>query len=408
MPPLPHPEQRQRVLFYLPMVTNWWFVHIVEPLIRRVASGHEVHILAPAPWRGTGIGADELARCADLAEVRWYIMDGADHPSTRTVPEDAEGLIGFVRDLAPDFVLCRTADFDTVRHFPGIVRLLMEGRFEPFAPPPRWILLADRPHDYGALAPLAPAEEARLDAMLAPAWHRLQQRLAPPPDERLALFARLGIPADRPLVLLPLECEMDDNFFLAHRLSPRPNAALVRHVSAQLGDRFTLAVTNHPLNDAHVDAGPLIEAIGDCDNAVLLPPAIGPLAATLAIARHADGMLVGDSKTFALAAFFGVPIHRHSQFASGSWLNAYAELPPFLADIAAGTARRPDPELARRWFAQYLLNDAVDPLDADDDLLARLRCPVGPERWDRALTRLERTLPALFGAEGPTPPGRTE
>ncbi|MGN7997415.1 hypothetical protein [Sphingomonas sp. 22176] len=396
MPPLPQPEQRQRILFYLPMVTNWWFVHIIEPMLRRLTTAHEVHVLAPALWCGTGIGPEELARCADLPELRWYIMDGPDHPSTRTVPEDAEGLIGFVRDLAPDVVLCRTADHETVRHFPGTVRLLMEGRYEPFAPPPRWILITERPHDHGLLAEMTPAEADRLRALLAPAWDRLQRSLAPEAEERSALFARLCIPQDRPLLLLPLECETEDNFFAMHRLDIKPNAALVRALSARLGDRCTLAITNHPLNDAHVDAAPLIEAVGDCDNVVLLPPRIGMLPATLAMARHADGMLVGDSKTFALAAFFGVPIHRHSRFESSAWLNAYTALDPFVADVTAGAARRPDAEAARLWFAHYLLNDAFDPLDSMDDPLSRLTRPFDPARWGPSLARLERTLPALF------------
>lgn len=396
MPPLPHPEQRQRILFYLPMVTNWWFVHIIEPMLRRLAKAHDVHILAPAPWRGTGIGPEELARCADLPDIRWYIMDGPDHPSTRTVAEDAEGLIGFVRNLAPDVVLCRTADHETANHFPGIVRLLMEGRYEPFAPPPRWILLTEHPHDHGLIATMAPGEADRLRTMVSPAWERLRDRLAPAPDERTKLLAQIGIPQDRPLLLLPLECETEDNFFAIHRLGTKPNAALVRGLSALLGDRCTLAVTNHPLNDAHVDAAALIEAVRDCDNVVLLPPRIGMHPATLVMARHADGMLVGDSKTFALAAFFGVPMHRHSRFRSGGWLNAYAALAPFVADVVAGTARHPDPEAARLWFAQYLLNDAFDPLATEDDLLTRLAKPVDPDRWEAALHRLERSLPALF------------
>ncbi|MHA6718020.1 hypothetical protein ACX40Y_01090 [Sphingomonas sp. RS6] len=387
------------MLFYLPMVTNWWFVNIVEPLIRRLAAAHEVHVLAPVPWCGTGLGPEELARCTDLAEVRWYIMDGPDHPSMRTVPDDAEGLIDFVRSIAPDVVLCRTADHATAARFPGTMRLLMEGRFEPFAPPPRWILLAERPHDYGLIAPFSYDQSDRLRALIAPAWDRLRQRLVPPPGEREALFSRLAIPLDRPMLLLPLQCETEDNFLAMHRVGTKPNAALVAEVAAQLGDRFTLAVTNHPLNDAHLDAGPLLQAIDDCDRAVLLPPTIGMLPATLVAARHADGMLLGDSKTFALAGFFGVPMLRRSRFATGAWLNAYAELPLFLDDIAAGNARTPDAEEAQLWFAQYLINDAFDPTDPADDVLARLARPVDPARWDAGLARLERILPALFAAE---------
>lgn len=397
-------DRPQRVLFYLPMVTNWWFVQIVEPLLRRLAAeGHEVHVLAPAPWCGTGLGSEELARCTDLADVRWYIMDGPDHPSTRTVPEDAEGLVGFVHSLAPDVVLCRTADYETAARFPGTVRLLMEGRFEPFAPPPRWILLAERPHDYGLTAALDPDQQARLRALIAPAWDRLQQRLAPPPGERAALFDRLGIPQDRPVLLLPLECETEDNFLAMHRVGPKPNSALVRALSEQVGDRATLVVTNHPLNDLHVDADALLAIIAACSNALLLPPGIGALPATLAMARHVDGMLLGDSKTFALAAFFGVPMLRQTRFATGAWLNAYAELPAFLDAVTAGTARAPAAADAQLWFAQCLLNDAFDATGPQTDVLARIARPVDPERWEGALGWLEQTLPALFGAEVAAP-----
>ncbi|WP_294333043.1 hypothetical protein [uncultured Sphingomonas sp.] len=393
-------DRPQRVLFYLPMVTNWWFVQIVEPLLRRLAEeGHEVHVLAPAPWCGTGLGPEELARCTDLPHVRWYLMDGPDHPSTRTVPEDAEGLIGFVHSLAPDVVLCRTADYATAARFPGIVRLLMEGRFEPFAPPPRWILLAERPHDYGLPAALDPDQQDRLRALIAPAWDRLQQRLAPPSGERAALFDRLGIPQDRPVLLLPLECETEDNFLAMHRVGPKPNSALVRAVSEQVGDRATLAVTNHPLNDLHVDADALLGTIAACPNAVLLPPGIGAHPATLAIARHADGMLLGDSKTFALAAFFGVPMLRQTRFATGGWLNAYAELPAFLDAVTAGTARAPAAGDAQLWFAQCLLNDAFDATGPQADVLARIARPVDPDRWEGALGWLTQTLPALFGVD---------
>ena len=69
--------------------------------------------------------------------------------------------------------------------------------------------------------------------MITPAWDRLQKSLAPAPGEREALFARFGIPADRPVLLLPLECETDDNFFAMHRLVTRPNSSLVRELSAR-------------------------------------------------------------------------------------------------------------------------------------------------------------------------------
>ena len=78
-----------KILFYLPVVTRWWFDNVIEPLIRTLAAECEIHVLAPAPWRGTGIGPRELQRCMDLPEIRWCIMDGPDHPSTRTMPDSS-------------------------------------------------------------------------------------------------------------------------------------------------------------------------------------------------------------------------------------------------------------------------------------------------------------------------------
>lgn len=59
------------VLFYLPVVTPWWFDNIVAPIIRAAARDAQVSVLVPPLWRGTGIGPTQLAGCADLATVDW-------------------------------------------------------------------------------------------------------------------------------------------------------------------------------------------------------------------------------------------------------------------------------------------------------------------------------------------------
>ncbi|MEM9311236.1 MAG: hypothetical protein AAGA34_07290 [Pseudomonadota bacterium] len=53
-----------RILFYLPVITPWWFAKIVKPLIATLAADNEIHVLAPPPWRNTGIGPDEIKLCA--------------------------------------------------------------------------------------------------------------------------------------------------------------------------------------------------------------------------------------------------------------------------------------------------------------------------------------------------------
>ncbi|MET0307241.1 MAG: hypothetical protein ABW023_00915 [Sphingomonas sp.] len=388
-----------KVLFYLPVVTPWWFDCVIEPLIRTLATECEVHVLAPAPWRGTGIGPRELARCVDLPDIRWYSMDGADHPSTRTVPEARTDIVAFVRDLAPDYTLCRSADHETVRAFPGTARLLMEGRLEPFAPPPHWFLFADRSHDYGILPALSQDERDTLARLIEPAWTRLHERYAKREGDRTRVFARCGIPDDRRVLLMPLEVESEDNFFDMYRVGARPNHRLVADLAERVGPGFTLAVTNHPINDKLVDSAPLIATIAELDNVVLAPPAIGNLPATLALARHADGMILGDSKTYALGAFFGVPMLRRTQFETGAWLNSHSDLDRFLPAVAAGEAVAPSPEDARLWFGFYMANQLLDPRAPGvtaEQILAHMDQPLDSGRWEAGIARLRQAKPELF------------
>jgi hypothetical protein len=395
----PARAHRMKILFYLPVVTPWWFDCVIEPLIRTLATQHEVHVLAPQPWRGTGIGPRELERCTDLPGINWLIMDGPDHPSTRTVPEARADIIAFVQDLAPDYVLCRSADYETVQAFPGTVRLLMEGRLEPFAPPPYWTLLQSRPLDQGMLPDLSAEQRDTLATLIGPAWTALRARHAARPGDRESVFARCGIPGDRPVLLVPLEYEGEENFFAMHRVSAMPNARLVAELAEGVGPGFTLAVTNHPLNDLHVDSRELMATIDGIENAVLAPPAINGLTATLALAKHVDGIILGDTKTYAAGAFFGKPMLRRTRFASGAWLRFHSDLDDFLPAIAAGNAVAPSEEDARLWFGFYLANEVIDPKAPDitpEQILAHMEQPLDDGRWEAGIERLRRALPDLF------------
>ncbi|ATY33825.1 hypothetical protein [Sphingomonas psychrotolerans] len=388
-----------KVLFYLPVVTPWWFDNIIEPMIRALATRCEIYVLAPAPWRGTGISARELQRCVDLPGIHWCIMEGPDHPSTRTMPETRADMVAWVQDLAPDYVLCRSADYDTVQAFPGTVKLLMEGRLEPFATPPWWIVFQDRPLDQGILPQLSATERDALVNSIAPAWTHLHERHAARPGQRENIFARCGIAGDRPVLLVPLEYENEDNFFTMHSIRTMPNHRLVAELAARAGPDFTLVVTNHPLNDRHVDSAPLLAAIAELENVVLAPPVLGSLPATLALAKHVDGMMLGDSKSFAQGAFFGKPMLRQSRFRSGEWLKNYSDLDCFLHAVAAGEAERPSPEDALLWFAFYMANDAFDPNAADlgaGQILTHMERPVDSGRWEAGIARLRLAAPALF------------
>ena len=385
-----------KILFYLPVITPWWFDNIVEPLIRRLAREHETHVLAPIPWKGTGIGRPQLAAATHLPQVHWHIFDGDSHPSMRTAPTERAGIVDFVRSLSPDYVLCRSADYETVREFPGIVRHLMEGGAAPLSLPQDWVILQEDPFDHGLLPDLDHKARAELDRLIAPVWSSLEGLATPTRQMRKAFHKWAGLPSDRPILALPLEYEHEENFFPMHRVGATPNHRLIADLAESIDESFFLAITNHPLNEKHVDNRALEAEIASRGSRMRLLPGIGPDGGntTALLARDADGMLVGDSKVYAMAGFFGTPMLRRTKFKTGEWLNAYSEFDEFLVAVAAGNARRPDQDAARTWFAFHIANNALDPNDPEltaADILARLDRPVDPARWERSFAHFAST-----------------
>lgn len=390
-----------RILFYLPVITPWWFRYIVEPLIRCLADGNEVHVLAPIPWKGTGIGQVELAASVDLTDVHWHIFDGASHPSMRTEPTERAGIIDFVKALAPDYVLCRSADCETARGFPGIVRYIMEGGAAPLAMPENWVILQEQPFDHGVLPELDADERARLDQLVAPVWNSLLGLAQPTRQMRKSFRKWARLPADRPVLALPLEYEHEENFFPMHRIGATPNRRLIAELADSIDDSFFLAITNHPLNEMFVDNSALQAEIASYGARMRLLPGTGPNGenTTTLLARDADGMLVGDSKVYSMAGFFGTPMLRRSRFKTGAWLNAYTDPGDFLPAVTGGNALRPDPESARTWFALHIANNVLNPRDPGltaSALLARLDRPVDPARWDQGFARYRAVAPQAF------------
>lgn len=382
-----------RVLFYLPVITPWWFDNVVEPLIRCLANDHEVHVLAPVPWRGTGIGQRELVGCGDLPEIRWHIFDGDSHPTLRSTPTERAGIVEFVTSLAPDYVLCRSADCDTPKEFPGVVRYLMEGGAGPLAVPNDWVILQEQPLDHGLLPELDDDQRARLDGLIAPLWDPLRRLAEPSPQTRKSFRSWAGLPADRPVLAVPLEYEHAENFFPMHRVGAAPNHRLIAELAASIDDSFFLAITNHPLNEKHIDNSALEAEIASHGSRMRLLPGTGPAGenTTMLLAREADGMLAGDSKVYALAGFFGTPMLRRSRFRTGDWLNACSDLAHFLAAVAGGSAVGADREAARTWFAFHVANNLFNPNDPEltaSELLARLDRPFDPARWNGGVARL--------------------
>jgi hypothetical protein len=390
-----------KVLFYLPLVTSWWFDSIIEPLIRCLADTNDVHILAPIPWSGTGIGARELNRCADLAQLHWHIVDDESHPTMRAEPADRAGIIDFVKQLAPDYVLCRSADCATVQAFPGVVRYVMESGASPLAIPHEWIILQEQPFDHGLMPALSCYERGELDRLIAPVWARLGALASPSPEMRESFRAWAGIPEGRPILALPLEYEGEENFFAVHRVGPSSNLDLIAELAARIDEPFFLAITNHPLNNLAVDNSALEAEIASHGSRMRLLPNTTPQGdhTTALLARDAAGMVVGDSKVYSLAAFFGTPMLRRSRFKTGGWLKPYADFEGFLSAVTGGSALAAEQNDARAWFALHIANDVFNPKDPEltsAALLARMDQPLDHARWTDGIARYRIAAPEHF------------
>lgn len=374
-------------MFYLPVVTPWWFANIVVHLLRVMAREHDVHVLVPPLWQGTGMGPDQLALVDDLTNVQWHLLDGPDHPRLRDDASGEDDLFEFVAAIEPDLTLCRSADIRSPARFPGIVRYIMEGAAPPLETAPAWVSLTQGLFDYGVMPEITQTQAARLDAFATTFDHALSTGGF---GSRASWLEANGLDTDAMIIGLPLEYEHEENFFGQHHLYP-DNASLIAGLADALPDGAVLAVTNHPLNELYGDNSGIeaaLEALGS--RAVMLPSTTQAGSATLALAKHCDGMIVGNSKSWSTCAAYGIPLMRLSGFATGGWANAYTSLDAFFADLERGTAIAANPAKARRWFAYHLLDQAFDPADPSlqaSDIINRIAKPVDPARWVPALSR---------------------
>lgn len=395
---------KPRVLFYLPVVTRWWFANIIVPMIRAACKGGEVHVMVAPSWSNTGIVAEDLQDCGDLTEVTWHILDNEDHADLRFSLLDKPWLLQLVQEIDPDLTLCRAADIEGPLLFPGTVRYIMEGASPPFATNYHTVYLAQTLFDHGLMPALTPEQASWLDAAFTPSW---EARKATMPDmEREAFLAEAGLPSDKLLIGLPLEYEHEEIFFDQHNIFAN-NVELIDALAGALDDDVVLAVTQHPLNEGRRADGELQAAITRHQGRVVQIRQIGERGeATTLMMRHCDGMIVCNSKSFASCAFLGRPTMRITRFQSGGWLNFYGSLGPFVDALRDRTAVGANEADARRWFAFHLANTVVEPHNPDLDL-ARLVDyainPVNPARWERGLARYlgddAHLLPPLTGAE---------
>lgn len=378
-----------RVLFYLPVVTPWWFENIVIHLIKKLGRAHEVYVMVPPLWQGTGIGPDQVPLIQDLAHVHWHVLDGPDHPVLRSDASQQADLFALVNMIAPDITLCRSADIQTPAQFPGTVRYIMEAAAPPYETQPQWVWLAPTLFDAGLLPQLTATQNSQLDAFAEQIWPAARMTIESVPA-RTDFLRKANLPEAKSIIGLTLEYQHEENFFLQHHPYPS-NAAMIAAILDQLNDRHVLAVTNHPLNELYSDNSAIEQAVADSGGRAILIRS-GEVAgqATLSLAKHADGMIVANSKSWSVCAALGSPMLRLSEFASGDWLNAYDNMPEFLADIAAGKARNPDPIMARRFFAFHFANNAFDPAApalSAAEITDRALNSIAPERWADSIAR---------------------
>jgi len=386
-----------RILFYLPVVTPLWFQEVILPLVRTLREHAELHVLVPVLWRNTGIGQGELAGCTDLGDVHWHLMDFAGHEKLRTGSGNLDGLNAFVRGIAPDYALCRSAETETAAGFPGVVRYLMEAGAPPLAMDGWALALHEGIFDFGAMPELATSEGEGGEAAFASRWQAAQTRFAQEApyslsrDEALAL---MGLPDDRKIIAVPLEYEHEENFFPLQHHFPS-NVDFVAHLAATVPDDFVLALTNHPLNRVH-GADAELRAMADVlgPRVRLVELAEAGAATTNLLAKHCDGMVVQNSKSFSTGAFFGKPMLRLSHRRSADWLRMHTDLDTFVAGLRDGSAAAPDPEATRRWFAWRVADEAFSAKTIDAaEFIERLHTPFSPTRQEDALARYDQHQP---------------
>lgn len=386
-----------RILFYLPVVTPWWFDNIVASLIDRLTAEAEVHVMVPPLWRGTGIGAGQLSGVAAADRVEWHILDGEDHPRLRTGGDAFDDLIDLVHEIDPDLSLCRSADLDTPRRFPGIVRYLMEADFPPFPSRVHWLVLREHPFDHCVMPDLAPVERDDLHGGFGGIWSAVQRNLAgQAPDAELRGPGGAG-PGDL-IVSLPLEYEHEENFFEIHR-PYADNAALVSALAEAVDDDVLIAVTDHPLNLVHCDRTALDAAIARYPDRVrMVAPTWRRDRPTSRVIDASNGLIVSNSKVISIAAFLGKPVLRMSDHATGDWLNAYSDLSVFLGALRAGTPNLPSPDAAKTFFAFHAANNLIDLTHKEMDgraILDMVEAPVDPRRWPAGIRRYADSYPEL-------------
>ncbi len=407
-----------RILFYLPVITPWWFSNIVVGTIRTLAAEHEVHIMVPPLWQGTGISRNEAPHIEALPHVHWHLLNGPGHPQLRIDASGEDDLIKFVETIAPDLTLCRSADMKTPARFPGTVRYMMEGGAPPFQLGNQEMALKTQLFDHGFIPAMDPDVAEALDRAAQELWDDMRARLTIHPRDEFLRDARLdrgraGGQRDisQRIIGMPLEYEHPENFFGQHH-SFASNADMIHTVARDLPDHSTLLVTHHPLTERHGDVSEVNAAIMQHGGRVKLLSrsnrdtlhGIAARDATLSMAKHCDAMVVGNSKSWSICAALGTPVVRLSSAPTADWANVYDNVPELMRDLDGGCAKVADRAFAKRWFGYHILNAVFDPIALDlraHDVIARVSNPVDPSRWAEAMARYRALNPPIAPSNHP-------
>jgi hypothetical protein len=340
-----------KILFYLPVITPWWFENIITPMLRSLYDEAELHIIVAPLWNNTGLETRHVAPLVDLDRLNWHIVVPDDDAQFRLDGAAVDGLIDLVRSIDADITIARSADRTTPALFPGIVRHIMEPGALPFHTPHRWYVLEDLPFHHGVMPPSASPSANHAAHLLAPWWDRIEAAFAEPSPG--AFRHGLGLPADRPVLAVPLQYEHPENLYgLGSPLQAGVN--MLGALLDQLDERIILAVTDHPLNAQHLDRAPLHRlAAAQPDRIRLLLPSDEQMNPTAPVIRAADAVLIDRSKCVSLAAFFGTPIIHVGDSMMADWLNATP-----LAQAGRALCERrlaaPDRKAAQQWFGWHI------------------------------------------------------
>lgn len=344
------------VLFYLPVITNWWFENIIVPMIEGLAVDRgvsQIHLVVAPPWSATGLEPWQLSPLGRWAKVRCHVIDGSwgDDAAAQFRLDGAAlpGLAELIATIGADITLVRSADFAFPAQFPGRVRHIMEGAASPYRTDGRWVVLDAVPFSRGLLPPQA--------ADFAGPCAEVIRGLAPPRLDADEARARLGLDGSRPVIAVPLHYEHEENLFLRHT-AHRGSLDLVRDVLDHSDGEALLAVSDHPLNRIHVDRDDLDRALASRPDRIV---AFTRDDATALLAACADVMIADLSKSWSLAAFNGTPQVDLGTPSLGGWVGALpglAAMPrlPRRADLPTA-----DPEALALWFGWHLGARVLDP-----------------------------------------------